>query len=243
MRPLSARDVLAVWEEDRGRSATLSALTLLGAACPETPREELLALPVGERDRRLLELRRRTLGSSIESVGRCPACGLEVELSFSTESLTVEDRGPDAETALERGPLALRLRLPTNEDLLAAEACSSADEARELLLGRCVVEARRGGDPISAGELSGDERAAVEEALAEADPRAVITLSVACPGCGHQWRELFDVARFFTEELGVHARRLLGEVHALARAYGWDESAILSLSARRRRTYLSMVGS
>lgn len=241
MRPLSARDVLEVWEADRGHSATASALALLGAACPDTPREELLTLPVGERDRRLLELRRCTLGSSLESVGRCPACGLEVELSFTTDALAPAPREPAGETVLERGTLTLRLRLPTSEDLLVAEECSSVAEARELLFRHSVVEARRGGVPVSVEELSEEEEAAAEEALAEADVQAVMDLTAICPGCGHRWRAHFDVARFFAEEIGTHARRLLGEVHALARAYGWSEAAILSLSARRRRAYLARV--
>ncbi len=241
MRPLSARDVLEVWEAGGERSATASALALLGAACPGTPRDALLALPVGERDRRLLELRRSTLGSSLESVGRCPACGLAIELSFPTEAIVPAPRESAVETELERGRLRLRLRLPTSEDLLAAEGCSSAAEGRELLFRRCVVEARRGGSPVPVDALSEEEWIAAEEALAAADPEAEIRLAATCPGCGHRWRELFDVARFFSEEIGVHARRLLGEVHALARAYGWNEATILSLSARRRRAYLAMV--
>ena len=243
MRPLSARDVLELWEAGRRRSATDAALALLGAAYPETPREELLALPVGERDRRLLDLRRRTLGSSLESVARCPGCGLQVELAFTADALTaVPPRETAYETVLERGPLTLRLRLPTSEDLLAAEGCATAAEARELLFRRSVLVARRDGSPVPVEELTPEERAAAEDALAEADPQAEVRLTATCPGCGHRWQELFDAARFFAEELGVHARRLLGEVHALARAYGWNEGAILSLSARRRRAYLAMFG-
>jgi hypothetical protein len=37
------------------------------------------------------------------------------------------------------------------------------------------------------------------------------------------------------------AKRLLGEIHNLASAYGWSEDAILSLSNSRRALYLQMV--
>ncbi|HEX2516118.1 MAG TPA: phage baseplate protein, partial [Chloroflexota bacterium] len=40
----------------------------------------------------------------------------------------------------------------------------------------------------------------------------------------------------------TRARRLLREVHTLARAYGWREAEILALPGRRRQTYLDLVG-
>ena len=43
-------------------------------------------------------------------------------------------------------------------------------------------------------------------------------------------------------ELATQAKRLLREVHFLARAYGWREADILAMSARRRQAYLEMVG-
>ncbi len=77
--------------------------------------------------------------------------------------------------------------------------------------------------------------------LAEADPGAELLLELLCPACGHAWDEALDVASFFWAELDVQARRLLREVHVLARAYAWREADILALSPRRRRLYLEMV--
>ena len=37
------------------------------------------------------------------------------------------------------------------------------------------------------------------------------------------------------------AKRLLMDVHLLARAYGWSEAEVLALSPARRRFYLEMV--
>jgi hypothetical protein len=41
----------------------------------------------------------------------------------------------------------------------------------------------------------------------------------------------------------THARRLLREVHELARAYHWSEADILRLDRRRRRRYLALLES
>ncbi len=51
----------------------------------------------------------------------------------------------------------------------------------------------------------------------------------------------FDVGGFLWEEIDVRARRLLDEVHALARSYCWSERQILELSETRRRAYLERV--
>ena len=50
-----------------------------------------------------------------------------------------------------------------------------------------------------------------------------------------------EIAGFFWAELSTQARRLLGEVHTIASAYGWREAEILALSARRRHYYLELI--
>ena len=50
-----------------------------------------------------------------------------------------------------------------------------------------------------------------------------------------------DVPGLFWIELRSLARRLLSDVHELASRYGWSESEILGLSARRRRAYIERV--
>ena len=55
------------------------------------------------------------------------------------------------------------------------------------------------------------------------------------------WAVMFDVVSFFWSEICVQAKRLLREVHTLARAYGWREVDILGMSTARRQFYLEMV--
>lgn len=82
---------------------------------------------------------------------------------------------------------------------------------------------------------------AVSRAMLEADPQAEITLHLTCPACGHEWDLLFDIVDFFWREISAQAQRLLREIDALARAYGWTEREILNLPAQRRQTYLEML--
>lgn len=243
MRPLGAAEVVAAWEAGRSGSATAAALTLLEMVSPREAELDLVHLPLGDRDRMLLELRRRTLGPRLESATRCDRCGEKIEVSLRTDEVVLEPREePTHEISFERDGFAARLRLPTSEDLLAIEDCGSVEAARGALLDRLVLDARRDGSAVPPADLTADEVAAVEEALERADPQAEVTLEVVCPECGHRRLAQLDVARFFVEELDVHAGRLLAEVHLLARAYGWRESEILALSAARRRRYLEMVG-
>ena len=66
------------------------------------------------------------------------------------------------------------------------------------------------------------------------------SISPAQPAA-HEWELLFDIAEFFWTEISAQAQRLLREIDALARAYGWTEHEILSLPAQRRQTYLELI--
>lgn len=243
MQPLSAGAVLEAWERSAEGSATEQALALLGEAYPQAGAGEIEALPLGERDRRLLKLRRRTLGRPLEGHSQCPRCAESLEFSLATEQLLAgaASRG-GAPGELRLGELRVRFRLPDSTDLEAAQTAASAEAARDLLLARCVLEAHRGGRAVAAGELSADETAALAARMAEVDPAAELLLDLECAGCGHRWRQQLDIAGFFAAEIDLLARRLLAEVHALARGYGWREADILAMSAHRRRRYLELLG-
>lgn len=243
MRRLTAREVLDVWEAGRDQHPLDRALTLLAAAWPGTPRATLAALSVAERDARLLELRAALLGPRLPAFTPCPACGERLEMTFGADELGAGDAlpGPGPWEATVGG-MELRFRLPDSRDLAAVAACGSVEEGRRLLAGRCVLEARRDGLPVPASALSDDEIAALGEAMGGAAPHAEVVLALTCPACGQAWSALLDVESFFWAELSARARRVLREVDALARAYGWSEAEILSLPPRRRRSYLELVG-
>jgi len=62
MRRLSVQEMIGVWEKGELRSPVDQALLLLQAGEPEESLSDLAKLHVGERDRRLLQLREKTFG-------------------------------------------------------------------------------------------------------------------------------------------------------------------------------------
>jgi hypothetical protein len=127
-------------------------------------------------------------------------------------------------------------RLPTVADLIIAR---SAKDPRAALISRTLIRVIHNGQD---SELSSEAMTAWEAHLDEIDPLAVIEFSLNCNACGHPWAAVFEPAREYPRELEVSARRVLSEVDALARAYGWDEKTTLGLSPARRKMYLELVG-
>src|SRR5581483_122411 len=88
--------------------------------------------------------------------------------------------------------------------------------------------------------LSETALAALADAIGEHDPQADVRIGLACPACGHEFSLNFDIEEFFWTEVAARALRVFREVHQLARAYGWREADILSMSTRRRQAYLEL---
>jgi hypothetical protein len=243
MRPLSAHDLLRVWEVGEDQHPLDRALTLLVFACPDLTWEELAELSIGQRDARLLALRERVSGPKLSGFAECPRCAERLEFDLAVADLRVATE-PDAgeeERELVADGLALRFRLPNSRDLAAILGGHDTAAARGLLVRRCVLEASRDGVPLDVGELPVEATAELARRMAACDPQAEVLLDLDCPACGHGWQALFDIVAYFWAELAAQAKRLLRDVHTLARAYGWREVDILGMSARRRQFYLEMV--
>ena len=239
MRPLTAPELLRAWEEGRGATPATRATALLARACPEDPPETLLALPIGQRDARLLTLREWTFGPLFTSLARCPACGERLELSFSAADVRAEAASSsDPVLDGEADGYEVAFRLPTSADL---EALGGGEGARTRLLERCVVTARRNGRPKPVNRLPARVLDEVVRRMGEADPQADVHTWLSCPACAHGWQATFDIVSFFWAEIEAWAYRTLREVHVLAMAYGWREPDILALSPARRQLYLEMV--
>ena len=134
-------------------------------------------------------------------------------------------------------------RLPDTTDLAALEMTGASRQAiRNLMLNRCLSEVRYNGKEQKVEELPAAIVDEVTERMSLADPQADIKLSLECPSCRNRWLAPFDILSFLWSEVETWARRLLREVHLLARAYGWSEADILAMSAIRRQTYLEMLG-
>jgi len=243
VRALSSQGLLAVWERGAASTPPERALAFLAAALPSRPREELAGLTAGERDAVLLALRERTLGPDLRGRTECPVCGSRLEFVLPIADVYVADRAPAPESLhFEQDGYLLHLRLPTARDLSAAGAQKSVEAARALLLSRALLAATRDGQPVAARDLPEEIVAALGERLSEADPQAEVELRLSCARCGHGWSAYLDIGQFFWAETTAIAERLLGEVHALAGAYGWREADILAMSAARRHAYIERIG-
>lgn len=242
MRPVSASELLDAWERSLAEPAASRALPLLAAASPDCSPDEIAALSIGERDRRLLTLREWTFGPYLFSVANCPNCGERLEWSAKAEDLCVPNQPEQVgASSLEVDGYRVSFRLPNTLDLVAASHCEEAGLARKLLIERCLSAASCGEREIDVSELPVEVAEAIVKRMAEADPQADMQLSLTCPVCSHRWQALFDIESFFWSEINAWAQRILTEVHRLASAYGWRESDILSLSAWRRQLYLNLI--
>ena len=244
MRVPTASELLAAWEEGVTLQPAGQAVLLLALVCPERAPADL---SLGERDRRLLALREQLFGPRLRSLAACPGCGEQLELDFDVGDLRVPAAQlPPAggEVAVSEGEYRVRCRLPSSADLLAVSRSADEREARQSLLSRCVVGVERAGveTEAAAAELPAAVVGAVVEQMRRADPQADVQLALDCPACREGWSVAFDIASYLWAEVGDWAQRTLREVHALARAYGWSESDILSMGVRRRRWYMEMIG-
>jgi hypothetical protein len=242
MRALSASELLESWENGFGQSPTRRAIILLQVACRDTTPDELARLSIGQRDGRLLALRESTFGPRLASLASCPACGERLELEFSTSDLySACDSVPAGDLTLVLDRYEIMFRLPTSLDLIAISEQQEKNSARAALLSRCVSSALLEGREVDPGGLPQGVIDALGVRMAEVDPQADLHLALECPACNSQWQSRFDIESFFWTEINAWATRMLNEVHILASAYGWSESDILRMSARRRQSYLNLV--
>jgi uncharacterized protein YbaR (Trm112 family) len=240
MQPLTAGELLTVWERGIFGSSAERALLLLAAACPEESANELSQLSLGQRDGRLLALRAWQFGSHVACVVSCPACRERLELSFNTTEIQAAPVKRRGETLrMRRQEYDIRFRLPTSRDLLALRQAAGGQKA---LLERCVLTSRYKGEATAVADLPGTIVEAIAGRMVQADPQAEVKLALTCPNCQHKWPAVFDIVSFFWSEINAWAIHLLQEVHQLASAYGWREADILALSPWRRQMYLELIG-
>lgn len=233
MRALGPTDILALWERGARRHALDRSALLCAWARPDWPAETIADRPLGRVTAALMQLREASFGARIESHVDCEHCGARLQLSLRTSDLLQAEPGNPAEIDVA----GRRMRPPALRDLAAVAHERDAGCAARQLLARCTLH---GGDDTAA--ISNDALREVEDALEAIDPNADIALDVHCEACGAYSNAQLDAGTLLWDEIDARARALLGEVHALASAYGWTEREILALGAARRASYLSMVG-
>ncbi|MGP7996177.1 MAG: hypothetical protein ACLPKI_02390 [Streptosporangiaceae bacterium] len=248
MADVTELGLLTAWEAGVGRPAVERAVTLAALASGRSA-GDVADLPLGECDRLLLALRERCFGPHLDGLADCPACGAGLDVRIDIDELRVAaEPSPRGEQVIDVAGTEIRLRPLTSRDV------GACDGDRDRLLARCVVRTPRvpsGPDAPASPDAPGatdapelpeipesDLLKAIEASLDQLDPRAAVALALDCPGCGAAWQAPVDVTEFVWSEVDRFARRLLADVHALARAYGWTESDVFAVSPARRRCYL-----
>ena len=239
MLAMDANSLLTCWERGRSRHALDRALLLHAFAAPDLSPDTLADRTLGERNAALLRFRQVLFGDMLSSCLNCPECNESLEFALSVNALLAREMKRATHVCVD----GIQLRVPTTRDLV-----SISDEADEVSAERKLLERLVCVDQASSSTNEGviamrgalhPER--VTSALDEADPCIDLAVEVTCPACAHAWNAPLDVAAFLWEEIDARARRLLDEVHVLARAYGWAETQILQLTDARRGAYLERV--
>jgi hypothetical protein len=240
MRQLPTRDeaLLELWECGLGHPASARGDALLRAG-------DDLAAPatLGERTVRLLKLHAALFGRDVALRSRCPACQSIVNFKSDCAGLIAEMPQPaaDAVHRLELDGLTIEFRVPSSADLVAASNAPTDESFARRVIDRCVLAAARDGAGVAVQELPDAALDAVSKQMEALDPAAAVSFALACPECEKRWTAPLDVGQLVWQKVQAAAERLLLDVDALARAYGWTEREVLRLSPARRAAYLQIV--
>ncbi|HEY2929526.1 hypothetical protein [Piscinibacter sp.] len=236
---LDADALLALWERTLAAGAPGRDDALLQAL------PDALAAPrtLGERNARLLALHAQLFGSELALLSHCPACGSAAQFSADCEALAARPPATDAAASrhrLEAQGHAIEFRLPDSADIAAASGAPDDDAFARELLARCVLACTRNGARVPPHELPAPLLDALSQRMEALDPAASLSFELACPQCSTPWEARLDVGPLLWQKLQATAERVLLDVDALARAYGWTEPEVLRLSPLRRAAYLQL---
>jgi hypothetical protein len=231
-------EVLALWER--------------AAALPPPDRDDALLAAeagaalrsLGRRNAALLQLRARLLGNSLGLRCDCPRCAAAAEFEIDCGGLAqalLPAPGQPAAQWLEDEGWRVQFRVPDVDDLRAAAAGDAAAFGATLLR-RCVLQCLGpGGDAVEWSALPATLAEALSRRMEALEPGASVAFDLVCPQCQAGWSAPMDVGGVVWAELQARAERVLLDVDALARAYGWNEAEVLALSPTRRAAYLQLV--
>lgn len=185
-------------------------------------------LGASDRDGLLCALHRHLWGDRIVSSLECEACGAMYDLSFELSALQMQLAAQTEPAAVE----ALRVLadgqgrhywLPDAAQEEAAAQYGMGEGHRRL---RALVA---GDQPLH------DDARELDVRLETLAPIVDVELDANCAECGQPRLARFDIQSFVLQRLLDERDALLGEIHAMAGAYGWPLHDIVSLPRRLRR--------
>ena len=236
---LDANALLVLWERTLGQDALARDDTLLQALPDATASPRTL----GERNSRLLAIHAQLFGGELALLSHCPACGTAAQFSADCNALAARVPVPHATASSHRLDVnghIIEFRLPDNADIAAVAGAPDDDEFANELLARCVIACSSDGVRGQANELPAPVLEALSQHMESLDPVASVSFELKCPQCVAHWDARLDVGQLVWQKLQAAAERVLLDVDALARVYGWTEPEVLRLSPTRRAAYLQL---
>jgi len=193
-------------------------LRRLGGLDP-VPRDAVSRLTSPDRNYLLLELRKITFGSAMETMYECPSCGTTNRTLQDLDDLTVRrvssEGAPDVRVELEDGyvdtdgalytTMVFRLPTGTDEERVATTLKGNASEGMSALLTRCLVEV--GDMPQQRREMIGTkviadltlgDRSRIDRAFRHEMPGVELIREVECEACGRRAERNLDLSSFFS---------------------------------------------
>jgi hypothetical protein len=199
---------------------------------------------VNSRLQGLLAVAIATQGGQIGVVLRCPGPSCATEMTVNLD-LSDFQNTTDRHEAVCRtdGGHTVRLRVPTGADQARwiKDSCAQVAPCSVAVMARDLVVEVDGAPPSNDWQVPEAWFETLEAALEQADPLTNLELRSCCPACGMDVAVPFDLEAMLLKLLAGQSARLLDDVHQLASAYHWSETAILSLTPHRRHEYLRRI--
>ena len=140
--PLSPAATLDLWADAERRGPVERTLVLAAAGEDDGASPvELVGLPLGRRDARVLSLHGALGGRTLEATAACPACGEHAEFAVGMDALAARGREAVAPAPVAADGIVVTWRPPDSADLAAAGEAGDAPAAERVLLSRCVLAA------------------------------------------------------------------------------------------------------
>ena len=200
--------------------------------------EETWSWTLAQRLQGLLAIALASDVPTLELVQRCRGCAELLEVQVQTHAFVREEEITDFEWAPGLGQ-TLRVALPTGRE---QRAWSQADDLTTHAMTRQLIRGIDDLAPPAGWEIPEAWIDGLAQEFERRDPLTALEIETRCPACGVAASFEVDLEARLIGQLYARQRQILAEIHRLASAYHWSETAILQLPAWRRRHYLAQLG-
>jgi len=197
--------------------------------------EKVKSLCVGDRQFLMQKLAAYIDDSPVWLTARCNECSELFDFSIRYSELPVKPAGKNfPEVILDTHQGQIKVRVPNGRDQEMIADISDDEQALQKLLGNLIKPLSEAGASF---EYTAEAIEDIEKAVEDMSPEIATEVRAECPECQTQSKIALNTERGFGSQLND----LYKEIHELAMHYHWSEQEILSLSRKRRLTYLGLI--